>query len=228
MGHVVNLSAVDYDCLAWDPVSDSSLACDFNWHPLLMMRSLGADDFPCTGQHVRDTLERGLLDQERLFLDAMNAPNARTLLEAAVQTLDPSQHEVYQIVTDWAQKRFQWEATISKHRRHRKAPAIQSEPPSLEFLLLGTAGTGGGGGDSWNLHHGQDTWSPTTAMTGAVQNWSLRHQSNDAEDESVKEHWSSSLCAYTSPGCCCKGCCGCCHCDCPCCCCCSCSCCCCR
>ena len=49
MGHVVNPAAVNYDCLAWDPGSDSSLACEFNWHPPLVMRSLGAADFPCTG-----------------------------------------------------------------------------------------------------------------------------------------------------------------------------------
>ena len=41
MGHLVNPSAIDYDCVAWDPVSDSSLACDFNWHPPLVVRAVG-------------------------------------------------------------------------------------------------------------------------------------------------------------------------------------------
>ena len=131
MGHVINPSAIDYDCLAWDPVSDSSLASEFNFHPPFVRRSLRADDFPCTGQHVRDTLGRGLRDQEREFVEAMNAPEARTLLEAAVQTLDPTQHMAYQIISDWAQRRFQWEALPD---------SVSS--PSLEFLLLGTAGTG--------------------------------------------------------------------------------------
>ena len=64
-------------------------------------------------------------------MEDMNAPDARTRLEAAVQTLDPTQHEAYHIVTDWAQRRYQWEAAPN----HASAP-------SLEFLLLGTAGTG--------------------------------------------------------------------------------------
>ena len=92
---------------------------------------VGAADFPCTEQHVRDTLQSALRDQERKFLEDMNAPDARTRLEAAVLTLDPTQHEAYQIVTDWAQTRHQWEA----------APNSVSAP-SLQFLLLGTAGTG--------------------------------------------------------------------------------------
>jgi hypothetical protein len=95
------------------------------------MRSLKADDFPCTGQHVRDTLQKGVRDQTHKFVEDMNAPAARTLLEAAVHTLDPTQHEAYQIVADWARRRFQWEA----------APDSVSAP-CLEFLLLGTAGTG--------------------------------------------------------------------------------------
>ena len=57
MGHQVNPAGVDYDCLAWDPVSDSAMASEFNWHPGLVRRSLGAADFHCTGQQVRDTLE---------------------------------------------------------------------------------------------------------------------------------------------------------------------------
>ena len=131
MGRLVNPSGISYDCVAWDPVSDSALARDFNWHPPLLLRSLSAGDFPCSKQHVRDKLESGKRDQERKFVEEINAPDAQMRLQAAAQTLDPTQHEAYKIVTDWAERRFRWEA----------APDSVSAP-SLEFLLLGTAGTG--------------------------------------------------------------------------------------
>lgn len=130
-GHVVNPAAVDYDCLAWDPVSDSGLAHEFGWHSEMLMRPLQATDFPCTKHRVQNILETALIDQERKFVNDMKAPDARTRLDAIVETLDPTQHEVYRVITEWAQKRYEWEL----------APDCISIP-SLEFLLLGTAGTG--------------------------------------------------------------------------------------
>jgi hypothetical protein len=69
--------------------------------------------------------------QQQEFVDEMSAPDAASKLSDAVQTLDPTQLEAYTTIADWAQQRYDWE----------QAPDSVSAP-RLEFLLLGTAGTG--------------------------------------------------------------------------------------
>jgi hypothetical protein len=131
MGRVVNPLLVDYDCIAWSPVSDSDLAKTMGWHPGLPCRPLTAADFACTGPQVRATLEGSLAAQQQQFVEEMNAPDAVSKLADAVESLDPTQLEAYQTIADWAQRRYEWE----------RAPDSVSAP-ELEFLLLGTAGTG--------------------------------------------------------------------------------------
>ena len=63
-------------------------------------------DFHCTGQQVRDMLANAVRDSERKFAEDTSAPDARTRLEAAAQTFDPTPRETYQIVTGWARRRY--------------------------------------------------------------------------------------------------------------------------
>ena len=65
------------------------------------------------------------------FLQEMSAPDAERKLADAVKSLDPTQFEVYKTVADCAQERLKWES----------APGSVNVP-CLQFLLLGTAGTG--------------------------------------------------------------------------------------
>ena len=131
LGRVVNPPLVDYECIAWSPVSDSDLAKTMGWHPGLPFRLLTAADFTCTGPQVRATLEGSLVAQQQQFVEEMNAPDAVSKLADAVQSLDPTQLEAYRTIADWAQRRYDWEQAPDSVRA-----------PVLEFLLLGTAGTG--------------------------------------------------------------------------------------
>jgi hypothetical protein len=131
MGRIVNPSGIDYDCVTWSPASDGALAKTMGWHPPLLWRTLSLVDFPCQGEQVRRTLERGLCEQNQRFVENMNAPYAQANLAALVETLDPTQLEAYNTITDWAPRRLDWEDAQDS-----------VSAPSLEFLLLGTAGTG--------------------------------------------------------------------------------------
>ena len=131
MGRVVNPPLVDYDCLAWSPASDDELAKTMGWHPGLPLRPLTAADFACTGPQVRATFEASLAAQQQQFVKDMDAPDAVSKLADAVASLDPTQRLAYETMADWAQRRYEWE----------RAPDSVSAP-GLEFLLLGTAGTG--------------------------------------------------------------------------------------
>ena len=119
MGKVVNPPGVDYECIAWSPVSDSALAETMGWRPPLSLRTLAAPDFTCTGRQVVEALQGGLLDQQQRSLDEMRAPDAEPKLAKAVETLDPTQLEGYNIVAEWSQQRCDWE----------RAPGSASAPP---------------------------------------------------------------------------------------------------
>ena len=131
MGRVVNPPLLAYDCIAWSPVSDSDLAKTMGWHPNLPLRQLTAADFTCTGPQVRATLEGSCVALRQSFVEEMCAPDAVSKLAAAVESLDPTQLEAYKTIIDWAQQRYDWEKALD---------SVSS--PGLQFLLLGTAGTG--------------------------------------------------------------------------------------
>ena len=131
IGRIVNPPLSTYDCIAWSPVSNSELANTMGWHPPLLLRHLTVADFTCTGAQVRATLEESFIALRQSFVEEMCAPDAIVKLAASVESLDPTQLEAYKIITEWAQQRFNWEKALDSVRA-----------PELQFLLLGTAGTG--------------------------------------------------------------------------------------
>jgi DNA replication protein DnaC len=131
IGRIVNPPLLTYDCIAWSPVSNSELANTMGWHPPLLLQHLTAAAFTCTGAQVRATLEESFIALRQYFVEEMCAPDAIFKLAASVESLDPTQLEAYKTITEWAQQRYDWE----------KAPD-SVRAPELQFLLLGTAGTG--------------------------------------------------------------------------------------
>ena len=131
MGHAVNPPGLAYDCLTWSPVSDSDLAQTMGWHPGWPLKQLTFSDFQRSAPQVRATLETSLVALREKFVEEMCAPDAASRLAAAVDSLDPTQLEAYKTIAEWAQQRYDWEG----------APDSVSAP-ALQFLLLGTAGTG--------------------------------------------------------------------------------------
>jgi hypothetical protein len=131
LGRIVNPPLLTYDCIAWSPVSNSELANIMGWHPPLLLKHLTAAAFTCTGAQVRATLEESFIALRQYFVEEMSAPDAIFKLAASVESLDPTQLVVYKSITEWAQRRYNWEQKLDSVRA-----------PELQFLLLGTAGTG--------------------------------------------------------------------------------------
>ena len=67
----------------------------------------------------------------------LNAACAGEQLAKDIQTLDPTQHLFYTIVSEWACERLRWRV-----KPHASQALPAAAPPSLRVLLLGTAGTG--------------------------------------------------------------------------------------
>jgi len=124
VGRHVNPKGIDYSCLA---DADAS-----GWHPPLVPRRLSRSDFNVSlegmQQRVRDSHDQ----QRRAFERSTMSPEAKAVLDAQVAGLDPTQHQVYDILKTWAEQRLAW-----KQREVWTDP-----PPALRLLLLGTAGTG--------------------------------------------------------------------------------------
>ena len=101
------------------------------WHPGLAYRQLTGGDFTCTGLQVRATLEATAMVLHQNFVEEMSSPNAESKLNKAIASLDPTQLEAYKTIADWAQQRYD--------KRNVPDSVIDS---GLQFLLLGTTGTG--------------------------------------------------------------------------------------
>jgi hypothetical protein len=123
-GRYVNPKGIDYSCLA---DADAS-----GWHPPLVPRRLFRSDFHVTLQGIQQRLRDSYQEQLRAYERSTMSPEAKAALDTQVACLDPTQHQVYDILKTWAEQRLAW--------RQRKD--WNSPPPSLRLLLLGTAGTG--------------------------------------------------------------------------------------
>jgi hypothetical protein len=131
VGRKVNPPLLTYDCISWSPFSHSDSAKTMGWHAGLSLRHLNAVDFACTSLLVRTTLEESMVALHQQFVEEMRAPDAVAKLDKTIASLDPTQREAYKSIAEWAQLRHQWEIEPDSNL-----------PPGLEFLLLGTAGTG--------------------------------------------------------------------------------------
>ena len=131
IGRKVNPPLLTYDCISWSPFSHSDSAKTMGWHAGLSLRHLNAVDFACTSLLVRTTLEESMVALHQQFVEEMHAPDAVAKLDKTIASLDPTQREAYKSIAEWAQLRHQWEIEPDSNL-----------PPGLEFLLLGTAGTG--------------------------------------------------------------------------------------
>lgn len=125
-------SKVDYSCLCWCPMSDTDVTPTVvGWHPPLSLRQYSRQDFPCVAASMEQVLRVGVEGLYSNFEHAVASTQFADALQEQVSTLDPTQHQAYIFVTQWAKDRMLWRQSLAA-----------SPPPRLRLLLLGTAGTG--------------------------------------------------------------------------------------
>lgn len=125
-------SNVDYSCLCWCPMSDADVTPTVvGWHPPLSLRQYSRQDFPCDAESMQQVLKVGVAGLYSNFEHAVASTQFAAELHEQVSSLDPTQHQAYIFVTQWAKDRMLWRQSLTA-----------STPPRLRLLLLGTAGTG--------------------------------------------------------------------------------------
>ena len=73
------------------------------------------------------------------FQDQLSEAGSGAELDRRVKTLDPTQLVVYRRIADWATSRLTW---VGRGEPSANSRIAYEPPPTLRFLLLGTAGTG--------------------------------------------------------------------------------------
>ena len=144
LGKIVNPPGVNYDVLAWSPISDSDVAASVGWHPPLALRAIEPSEWRCTLQEVQAMLNGALQTQEENYAAQLQSPGFAADIAAAVLTLDPTQKLLYDTVVKWGDRRLDWEKA-SGWGCERPASGRRAPPallPGMAQLLLGTAGTG--------------------------------------------------------------------------------------
>ena len=144
LGKIVNPPGVNYDFLAWSPISDSDVAASVGWHPPLALRAIEPSEWRCTLQEVQAMLNGALQTQEENYAAQLQSPGFAADIAAAVLTLDPTQKLLYDTVVKWGDRRLDWEKA-SGWGCERPASGRRAPPallPGMAQLLLGTAGTG--------------------------------------------------------------------------------------
>ena len=131
LGCHVNPRSPEYPCLAVDSIAGVRLG--IGWHPPLIPRKLTRDDFACSSDDIRAQLADGIQKIQEDFNERAMGPAGENNLAQQVETLDPTQHEAFAVIQEWARERLQWRQ--QPRRNWEKAP-------QLRMLLLGTAGTG--------------------------------------------------------------------------------------
>jgi hypothetical protein len=134
-GHHVNPAAISYDCLCWSPEDtspDSVSAPAVGWTQ--PPRHISRADLLCNKDQVVAALHAGIDRLYTGFENELNADGADEELANRIETLDPTQHLFYTVVSEWACERLRWRLNVDSSQA---LPA-----PSLRLLLLGTAGTG--------------------------------------------------------------------------------------
>ena len=131
LGCHVNPQSPEYPCLAID--CSAGLRHGIGWHPPLIPRKLARDDFGCSSERIRAQLAAGIQKIQSDFnVCAMGSAGEKNLAQQ-VESMDPTQHEAFAHIQEWARDRLQW-----RQQPQRKL----AEAPKLRMLLLGTAGTG--------------------------------------------------------------------------------------
>lgn len=129
-GTPVNGEGWPYECMV--PPMDVLWGTTFGLHPPLLPGTLGAQAFAISKEGAQEVLQKSLKRQREDFEEEALGDDASATLQAAVDMLDPTQKIAYDIIAQWAAERLQWTADAC-------AAAV---PPPLDFLLLGTAGSG--------------------------------------------------------------------------------------
>ena len=131
VGTPVNGEGWPYECMV-PPMDVTDTANTFGLHPPLLPGTLGAQAFAISKEGAQEVLQKSLKRQREDFEEEALGDDASATLQAAVDMLDPTQKIAYDIIAQWAAERSQWTADAC-------AAAV---PPPLDFLLLGTAGSG--------------------------------------------------------------------------------------
>ena len=76
-------------------------------------------------------LQQGVRVLRERFADELNAQGSDAAPQKQIETLDPTQHEVYNTVSQWSAQKLEW----------IEGQALTAQP-SVRFPVLGTTGTG--------------------------------------------------------------------------------------
>ena len=135
---------VDYNLLCWSPdptdinhAPDLVNAEDMSWPSDIPPRRLTRHDFLFDRESVSRTLRESVDALGAKCASEMKHPASAREHEKEVMRLDPTQRIFYEHVSSWAASKQQW-----LRDRRNNVPGVSCGPPSLNTLLLGTAGTG--------------------------------------------------------------------------------------
>ena len=140
LGRNVNPVGVDYTCLVPKPEEMSEY---FGWTASDGdARPLSATDFTVDAQDMEKKLSEALSAQAKDFEQQTMSAEAARVLEERIESLDPTQREIHNIVTEWATQRKLWDDDPRRRAAEPTVGSLQGTPPKLQLLMLGTAGTG--------------------------------------------------------------------------------------